>query len=177
MHEKIAEVRKNLINKFCEYMDDIHHADTEEVGEIVDILKDLAEMDYYETVSEAMAGSRYDDILGYTPNVTSMMMRTPGRDFTQSMVGDRMRRDYGDFSRGESSGNSRYGQAYQDYEQAKRYYTESHSDKDMQKMRMTADQHIADMIASVRDIWYDADPEHKKQMKADLTAFVNQLAV
>ena len=44
-------------------------------------------------------------------------------------------------------------------------------------MRMTADQHIADMIASVRDIWYDADPEHKKQMKADLTAFVNQLAV
>ena len=104
-------------------------------------------------------------------------MRTPGRSYEESMVGDYMRDQYGDFSRGENPGNNRYGSAYKEYAQAKRFYTETHSEKDKEEMRVQADHHISDMIASVKDIWRDADPEHKKQMKADLSAFVNQLAV
>lgn len=188
---QIEEMKKNLLSELSSYMHDISAADTEEVGAVVDIIKDLteiakycAEKEYYEAVTEAMDNAKYDDILGYTPSRSAGIspkpmnqMRTPGRNYESSMVGDYMRGSMGDFSQGEDSGNDRYGRAYKEYAQAKRYYTESHSEKDKAEMRTQADHHIADMLATFKDIWRDADPEHKKQMKTDLSAFVNQLAV
>jgi len=196
MHEdltRIDDLKKTLISELSNYMSgDLSCVDTHEAGEIVDIIKDLAEIQkecaekiYYETVTEAMEQSKYEDILGYTPSATSgrmtprpmSAMRTPGASYEQSMVGDYMRDSYGDFSRGENSGNNRYGQAYKDYMQAKRFYSETHSERDREMMQTQADQHISDMIISVKDIWRNADPEHKKQIKADLKAFVDQLTV
>lgn len=49
--------------------------------------------------------------------------------------------------------------------------------KELSTYMMDLDHHVADMLTSFKDIWRDADPEHKKQLKAELSAFVNQLAV
>ncbi len=202
MHEdltQVSELKKRLISELANYMSgDLSNVDTHEAGEIVDIIKDLAEIEhlcastdkddaekeYYESVTDAMTEAKYDNILGYTPNPSARIMprpmssmRTPGATYEQSMIGDYMRDAYGDFPQGENSGNNRYGQAYKEYAQAKRFYTETHDERDRENMRTQADQHISDMITSVKDIWRNADPDHKKQMKADLTAFVNQLTV
>jgi len=196
MHDEltqIEELKATLITELSSYMSgDLSCVDTHEAGEIVDIIKDLAEIQkecaekkYYEAVTNAMDEPRYEDILGYTPSSNThkisphpmASMRTPGATYEQSMVGDYIRDAYGDFPQGENSGNNRYGQAYKQYAQAKRFYTETHSERDHELMRTQADQHISDMITSVKDIWRNADPEHKKQIKADLKAFVDQLTV
>lgn len=182
MHADLMEIKENLLKGLADYMKDLSCADAHEAGEVVDILKDIAEIEYYEAVTAAMDEAKYDDILGYTPTRTMnpkpmAKMRTRGKNYESSMVGDYMRENYGDMRLDESSEADRYGHAYKEYTQAKRYYTESHSEKDKSEMRTQADHHVADMLASFKDIWRDADPEHKKQMKADLSAFVNQLAV
>lgn len=182
MHANLEEIKDNLLKELSSYMKDLSCADTQEAGAVVDILKDISEMEYYEAVTAAMEDAKYEDILGYTPTQSMTprpmnRMRTRGRDYESSMVGDYMRGNRGESGWDENPEDSRYGRAYKEYAKAKRYYTETHSEKDKSEMRTQADHHVADMLASFKDIWRDADPEHKKQMKADLSAFVNQLAV
>lgn len=182
MNAQLEEIKGNLLKELCSYMKDLSCADTAEAGAVVDILKDISEMEYYDAVTAAMEESKYEGVLGYTPTQSMTprpmnRMKTSGRDYESSMVGDYMRGRNGGSDWDDNPEDNRYGRAYKEYAQAKRYYTETHSEKDKSEMRTQADHHVADMLASFKDIWRDADPEHKKQLKSELSAFVNQLTV
>jgi len=73
--------------------------------------------------------------------------------------------------------SDRYGKSFNDYREAKRHYTASHSAEDMNEMNVKANEHLADTIATMREIWSNADTTQKKRMKTDLQALLNEMAV
>lgn len=99
---------------------------------------------------------------GYIPN--DMMNPT--------MVDETMRRYEQDpFMAGKGpwqATDSRFGKPFQDYQSAKRHYTETHDQHDRDEMDSKAVEHMADMIATMKEIWNDATPALKKQMASDL---------
>ena len=72
---------------------------------------------------------------------------------------------------------SRYGKPYQDYQMAKRHYTETHDQHARDEMDTRAVEHMADMIATMKEIWNDATPTLKKQMAADLKGMTNGMTM
>lgn len=72
-------------------------------------------------------------------------------------------------------GRSNYGMNYDRYAEARRHYTMSHTQKDKDDMEMHANQHVAEAMASMREIWKHAEPEMKNRMKTDLTNLINEL--
>lgn len=63
---------------------------------------------------------------------------------------------------------------YDRYQDARRHYTETHSQEDKQQMDEHAKEHLDASITSFKDIWKDADPEMKRRMKANLSSLVNE---
>lgn len=70
-----------------------------------------------------------------------------------------------------------HGEAFNRFRKAKRHYTETHSESDRQKMKDHANEHMAETMATLREIWDDSDQDLKKRMKTDLTKFANELVV
>lgn len=73
------------------------------------------------------------------------------------------------------SGNSRYGMNYDNYQDARRHYTETHNKEDKEKMDRHATEHIADTVVTIKEIWNQADPEMKKRMKQDLNSLMSMV--
>lgn len=71
----------------------------------------------------------------------------------------------------------RYGRTFNDYRRAKRHYTETHSDSDRQKMRDRTNEHVMETMATMREMFDDADPELKKRMKADMVKLTQEMSV
>lgn len=65
--------------------------------------------------------------------------------------------------------------AYDRYKNARRHYTESHSQEDRSEMTKEAQMHVVDMAETIRDIWKDATPELRKKMKSDLTSLIGEM--
>lgn len=84
---------------------------------------------------------------------------------------------YGGSGSGYTPEQSRYGMHYNHYDQMRRHYHETHSDEDKHEMDEHAKLHVEDSIATIKDIWRDADPTLKRKMKADFTNLVSEMTV
>lgn len=69
----------------------------------------------------------------------------------------------------------KYGQAYNDYRSAKKYYTQTNSSEGKEQMEKHANEHIRDTITTIREMWDDADANMRKRMKNDLSNLVEEL--
>ena len=69
----------------------------------------------------------------------------------------------------------RHSEAFNRFRKAKRYYTKSHSEEDKQRMKDASNEHMMETMATIREMWDDADPELRTRMKADLTNLVTNL--
>ncbi len=211
----ICEQKKKLVDLLvsCKYK-----LDSEEGGQIVDMIKDLAEAEekcwksaYYKVLIETMAESSeyrerrdYDDdnrpmgydnwryesgrfapkgrghMSGYMPYLDNMMDypmmmgydggRTNGRRNDMSGYNDR------NMDTGRSS-NSRYGYTYDDYNEAKRHYTETRSEHDKNEMDMKGKEAVDNVVHVATDIWDNADPMFRKEMKAELSKMIGKMNV
>ena len=162
----------------------------------------LVEAEYHCAVTEAMEA--HDGRMGYNPNRDSMgRYTTPGRARRRRGYDDPaaepatmadapapatakhaaragyrpgdpdMRMDtWGDDVDGE-----RHGRAFDMYRRDKRHYTKTHSEVDRQGMRDHASEHMSETMATIREIWDDADPELRKRMKADMTKLTSEMTV
>lgn len=107
--------------------------------------------------------------------------------YTDNQGGNRMNTSQGQNMRGSGSRNMnmgytddmqldpRYGLAYNEYRKGRRHYTETKSPSDKKEMETHAEEHVRDTIATIRDIWSDADPSLKKRMKEDFTKLVSEM--
>lgn len=165
---KLASMENKLIDIVeCELAKPQGDICTEELGEVIDMIKDLAEAKkncrmehYYNLVSEAMDPE--NQRMGYTPdrNRTSWRMK-------EEMEHPERYSDY--------RPESRRGVYYDRYHDARRHYTSSMSDKDKQEMDTRAAEYFHESIDAMKDIWNDADPELRKDMKTKLTSLVNSM--
>lgn len=212
MKNTLASWAKSEIDKGKE------HVDTKEMGDVVDMIKDLAETEekcwkacYYKKVIEAMDEvdpeewmnddflAMIDERMGYRRGGHKFRPSSHPRSSTSGRFVD---------ASGHHTGHmgGRYGyygwdpdgmmhldemtpghehmryddhfmmqHPYEKYKEAKRHYTETHDQKHKDEMDMAANEHMANTISSVREIWRYADPEMRKRLKTDLTSLVAEM--
>ena len=147
--------------------------------------KECQEADYYEAVVQAMedTGMMDSERMGYNPNRNRMGQYSDGRAGNRNGDSDsNSRRGYsrmmmrpGDDRDDWGDDDPRYSEAFNRFRKAKRYYTKSHSEEDKQRMKDASNEHMMETMATIREMWDDADPELRTRMKADLTNLVTNL--
>jgi hypothetical protein len=155
------------------------------LGEYIDMIKDLAEAEkecqeacYYESVVDAMDSDGYDDgPMGYNRKRNRFGQYSDGRGMSDGESNRRMgyipdmnrpykrMMDETDWDEDEPT----YGKSFNRFRKAKRHYTKTHSEEDKQKMKDASNAHMMETMATLREIWDDADPDLRKRMKTDLT--------
>lgn len=61
MIHRIKHMQEVLLDCACEQLEDLSSVDAKELGEVIDMIKDLSETIYYHTVTEAMEkGEKWD---------------------------------------------------------------------------------------------------------------------
>ena len=154
----------------------------EEMGEVVDMVKDLAEAKYYCSVVHAMQET---DPMGYNRNRDQHGRFTMGYDPMDGMsrykgvrgpdsyaydeIADPMRN-------GPSHGvRNGYGGAMGRYHEARMGYQHQSTADNRRMMEQTADEHMKEVEDSIREIWEDADQRPRNKMKAALVSMANGL--
>lgn len=154
MH-RIAKIKEKLIQEAISRMESMDGGSIEQMGQIVDMIKDLSaaekyclEADYYDAVVDAMDG---DDRYGYDGEPRS------GRRYVGKSGGGR-RYGYPD------DGDDRMG-----YRDSKgRYSTRSNR----RRMRRG---YSDDSVENIRQMMQDADPDRRKQLKKDLEELMDEM--
>lgn len=54
-------------------------------------------------------------------------------------------------------------------------YISTKSDSDRMEMSTSAKMHIGETIATLRDMWHDADPDLREKMKKDFSALLQEM--
>lgn len=202
--DRICEIKERLIEEVEKCVHgNLETANTKELGEVIDMIKDLAETErncyegcYYKAVTDAMDEiDPEDERMGYNNRRYSSGRYAPAgrghmggytlpmrqaeymRDYLDDPEGFRNSVRMGYRETGRGMNDSRYGKAYNDYQESRRHFTETHSEQSKREMDAHAHEHVGDTIATIRDIWKSADPELKKKMKADFTNLVGEMTV
>lgn len=198
---EMCELKDSLMHWAREHKDS---ADIESMGQVVDMIKDLADAEkncwkacYYETVVKAMKDADEEEKVmgrmgydhwryssgrfapagrghytsGYTPTVDDRDMGMTDWDFQNPRMG------YVDGT-GSRSGNagrsSRSG--YDRYRRARMGYQSTGSAEDKEEMSSAAKEHVEEMAESIRDIWSDADPALRKELKAHMMSLIGEMS-
>lgn len=181
MNYDICEMRKKLIEWTKEAMSGSPNSvDTQELGEVVDMIKDIYQLEYYcaktkyyESVTEAM--DEYGDADHFKMGRSGMMRVLPEYD----RRGQRFDPDeYDIYGRMGYSGrvpHSNMGRNWDRYLDARRHYNATKSDSDRMEMSTSAKMHIGETIATLRDMWHDADPDLREKMKKDFSALLQEM--
>lgn len=200
--KEICEMKEQLLNAMkTQLSGNLNNVDTAEAGEVIDMIKDLAEAEYYCKITEAMEDvedypddrrmgynskrsprtGRYissmggNSSMGYNPVVE----QKPYLDEYMRNPGemkDRMRSKYGYRPMWLEDGNN-YGSAFDEYRYAKRNYTETKSPSDKKEMDSKTQEHVHNSMYTLREMWSDADPELKKKMKSELETLIKEMTV
>lgn len=186
-YEDIYDAKEKLIHMLRgEFDRGLSNVDTHEAGQVIDMIKDLAEAEkccmeacYYKIVIHAMENKeehderyydpryRYNRVMGYEPSYRD--------DYDEEPSGmKKIRRISG---RDKDLDEARYGKAFNEYRISKKYYTSTNSTAAKEEMNSHANEHMLDTISSIREIWKTADTDLKKRMKADLTSLVGEMTV
>ena len=193
-YNDICTLKHNLLHYVMGETEKGLEADPEKVHvlkEYIEMIKCLAETekecqeaDYYESVVQAMENSDMGyDRMGYTPRRTKDGRYKSQPDRTRMSDGDMddrlgydpydgpyMRMMPGDDREiwGDDE-DDQYGKSFNRFRKAKRHYTKTHSEEDKQRMKDASNKHMMETMATIREMWDDADPELRKRMKTDMT--------
>lgn len=175
----ICEMRKKLIEWTKEAMSGSPNSiNTEELGEVIDMIKDIYQIEYYcakktyyESVTEAM--DEHDDADHFKMGRSGMMRVLPEMDRRWDPD------EYDVYARmgysGRHATTSEMGRNWDKYLDARRHYNATKSDADRMEMSTSAKMHIGETIATLRDMWHDADPDLREKMKKDFSALLQEM--
>lgn len=83
-----------------------------------------------------------------------------------------LRRGYDDW---DPDRDPQHSMSYNEYRKAKRHYTETKSPSDKQMMDEKSRRHIHEALDTFKDIWKDADPAMRKELKASMQQAINEM--
>ena len=156
MH-RITRMKDRLIEEAQSRMENLDGGSIEQMGQIIDMIKDLAETekacmeaDYYDSVVEAMDG---EDRYGYDPQ--------GGRSGV-----------------GRSSGGRRY-ESMDDGEGGRMGYKNQYgnwpANPANRRRRMRRRGYSEESVENLRQMMEEADPERKRQLKQDLEELMREM--
>lgn len=194
-YEKLCKAFETVVGWFeNETSKGVAQVDTDELGKVADIIKDLAdakkncseteknewEQCYYAHVIMAMERAGDDEEgmenrYGYVPskmNKATERSRMHQWAHDPEMYNHEMSERYG---RENERSDQRYGKPYREYLDARKHYTETKSARDKEDMEMYANEHMMDTIGTIREMYRTAEPDLRKRMKTDLTKLVGEM--
>lgn len=77
--------------------------------------------------------------------------------------------------RGDIAQGQEMARNWDKYLDARRHYNATKSDADRMEMSTSAKMHIGETIATLRDMWHDADPDLREKMKKDFSALLQEM--
>lgn len=205
MQSKLTEIMQSELAK------DSKDICTEEAGEVVDMIKDLADAEkncwkalYYKKACEAMEEGEekpelpwYYGPMGYDNwRYSSGRFAPKGHGHRTGRMGypdpkdlgydpmwpDNMTTGYPMHDEGKMWPNdgrnfarSKYGHEYDMFLDSKRHYTETHSPEDKEKMKQHGREHVMETVDTIKEIWAEADPDLRRQMKESIVTLVNDM--
>ena len=178
---RICEMRKKLIEWTKEAMSGSPNSvDTQELGEVIDMIKDIYQLEYYcaktkyyESVTEAM--DEYGDADHFKMGRSGMMRVLPEYDRRDQRFDPDEYDIYGRMGYSGRVPHSNMGRNWDRYLDARRHYNATKSDSDRMEMSTSAKMHIGETIATLRDMWHDADPDLREKMKKDFSALLQEM--
>lgn len=164
----ICDAKELLASGFKTYVSSgFDSVNTHEAGQVTDMIKDLAEAEYYCTVTKAMNEKSEDfdpeGMMGYRPMSVRMGYKpmVDQEPYVEKYLAG------GD--------TSDYGRMYDEWKKAKRHYTDTHSEADKLKMSNATRKHVDNAIVSVKEMWMEADPELKSTIKSELASLMSTM--
>lgn len=110
--------------------------------------------------------------MGYDGNRSGSSMTSSGRGRTGS---NNMNQGYHGEMQWDPDYDPRYGKSYNEFCKNRKFYTATKSEEEKKQMDKHAEEHVQDIIVSVKDIWKDADPNLKKHMKEQMTHLIGEM--
>lgn len=208
MRKKIEELEKKLVESTCAYLDETpwKDVDTCELGQITDMIKDLAEARFREATTKAMEeqGEYDDEKMGYDnyrymrtgrfaptgrgtyrPGYTPMVMDEP-RDFPGYSDNRYNGSSYPERGTGATTGGNgrmgypmdttNVGRSYAEYRDRRRSYTENQTADNRRMMEDSAQRHLDETIETIKEIWADVDQPERIKMKEKVSRLVQDMA-
>ena len=194
--ERLKAMKERLMSCVESQMGDLSKTNAEELGEVVDMIKDLEETIYYCTVVEAMEDKEKEPTrsMMYYP----VMYYNNGGDMSSSSMGNNARGNgrgysdgryyypepyyYGDaYSRGMHDYNNVYPREIRDYREgrsgnSRRMYMESkemHEGKEKQMMEL--EKYMKELTGDVMEMINDASPEEKEILSQKLNTLAEKI--
>lgn len=132
-----------------------------------------AKTKYYESVTEAM--DEYGDADHFKMGRSGMMRVLPEYDRRDQRFDPDEYDIYGRMGYSGRVPHSNMGRNWDRYLDARRHYNATKSDSDRMEMSTSAKMHIGETIATLRDMWHDADPDLREKMKKDFSALLQEM--
>lgn len=169
-HERLKHVKENLLSSIENQVCNLYEVDSEELGNAIDMLKDLEEALYYCTITEAMEGkgeqpshSSGRDMMYYT-EYEPKYYSSPSR-VSSSNGYNNGGRDYGDSSEWEG----RSPQSRRMYMEAK----EQKRDKTVQLREL--ERYMQELTQDMVEMIQDTSSEEKQYLEKKITALASKI--
>lgn len=175
----ICLIREKLMNWTKEAMSgDPSGINAQELGEVVDMIKDTYQMEYY-----CAKRKYYEEKIGVMEDHEGDERFKMGRSGMMRVLPESEYRwdpdEYDMYARMGYSGHrvpsSEMGRNWDKYLDARRHYQATKSDSDRMEMSTNAQLHIGQTIATLREMWRDADPDLRQKMKNDFSSLLQEM--
>lgn len=192
--ERLKNIKECFISQIQSQLGNLSQVDAKELGEVVDMVKDLEEAIYYATITKAMKETEHEKY--YTPVYFRDMDKYSDGRMYYHPIGDRSSSystNYYD-GNGSSSGQSSYGMSGSRYYAEKEYpiglrdiregkspisrkmYMESkemHHDKSKQIKEL--EQYMKELSDDIVEMIENASPEEKQLLQQKLTTLTTKI--
>ena len=165
--DKLILVKEELINKVISEMSHLDKVDAKEMGEVIDMIKDIAETIYYCTITEAMEGKyenkhhyeskmypEWDDTMYYPGNYATKPRMYTEKEWPMPIRDSR-------------EGNSHINRKM--YMESK----EMHEPKATQMKEL--EKYLHELSSDITEMIHDATPEEKLMLKEKLTGLTSKI--
>ena len=202
MHiEKLKSIQECLASAAEAQIYDLENVDAQELGEVIDIIKDIEETIYYCTVTKAMEESekyKSEEMMYYTPMYRETREHNGGQghDMSRMYYGGSNGSSSGGYSSGRSNGssgssnsngsNSQYSEkefpgAFQDMREgrsprSRRMYMEAKETKQDKATQMKELEHYMQELAQdVTEMIGGSSPEERQYLSKKISALATKL--
>ena len=196
--DRLKHMKESLFNRIdAEIARGLDNVDTKELGEAIDMVKDLSEAMYYCSIVEAME-EREEESKIMEKHYSQIMGKYLPYQMSEGYNGGRMNYDgnrmmyYDGNSSGNNNGGNNGSRGYsgwatypqmemRDYREGKspitrRNYMESKELKhDKTKQMQELDKYVQELTEDVLEMIHDATPEEKLSLSQKMTALANKI--
>lgn len=190
--ERLKNMKEALINCAQSNMGNLANVNAEELGEVIDMVKDLEEAIYYHTITDSMKDKEEHNTVYYT---TERYYPDYGYNYTRMYGGNGGQGGNSGNSRGYRDGNRQTpgeSRNYEEYEypmimrdyregrsgNSRRMYMESKEQhKDTQTKIRELEKYMNELTMDISEMIQDASPEEKQMLQKKISTLASKVNV